>query len=323
MNDLAPRIFVVESDQEGLRVDSFLNQCCADLSRNQIQSALREMTALVDGKPRRKGYRLRAGEEVRFQPRRPPEMAAVAQDVPFGIVYEDDQIVVVDKPVGLVVHPAPGHPDGTLVNGLLHRYGGLADVGHRLRPGIVHRLDRDTSGLLVVALTEHAHRGLAAQLASRTLQRVYLAISWGRWPQDAGTLTGRIGRHPRDRLRMAVLESGGREATTRYQVAEDHGFVQLCRVELATGRTHQIRVHFADHGHPILGDVVYGDDHRVRNVHPADAMCARGVVKLAGRQMLHAVELVLNHPTTGETLNFSAELPLDFRAALDLLRRNH
>jgi 23S rRNA pseudouridine1911/1915/1917 synthase len=220
----------------------------------------------------------------------------------------------------MVVHPAPGHADGTLVNALLYRFRHLADAGHPLRPGIVHRLDRGTSGLLVVALCESVHRDLAAQLKRRTLTRVYQAISWGRWPQDSATLTGNLGRHPRLRQRMAVLKDGGREATTRYRVAEDHGFVQFCRVELGTGRTHQIRVHFAHHGHPVVGDPLYGDDRRALNVHPADATRARALVKVAGRQLLHASELELIHPGTGQTLCLQAEPPGDFNDALAILR---
>jgi 23S rRNA pseudouridine1911/1915/1917 synthase len=321
MSDRQPRVFVVDTTEAGLRLDAYLDRHCADLSRSQIQSALVRTAALVNGKPRPKGFRLRGGEEIRFQPPPAPSPGvATPQAIPLAVVYEDDQIVVIDKPAGMVVHPAPGHPDGTLVNAVLHRFGDVAGVGHRLRPGIVHRLDRDTTGLLVVALTEAAHRHLADQLARRTLRRIYLALSWGCWPHDVGTLEGAIGRHPRDRLRMAVLARGGRDATTHYRVLEDYGFAQLCRVELATGRTHQIRVHFAHHGHPIFGDPLYGDDRRVRNVHPDAAARARAVVKLAGRQLLHAAVLGLEHPTSGAPLEFRAEPPADFRDARDRLR---
>jgi 23S rRNA pseudouridine1911/1915/1917 synthase len=315
------RRFRVEPSQEGLRLDRFLSEQCPDLSRSQIQRALDEGRGRVAGRTRLKSHRLLAGQEVVFRPLRAPALQAMPEDLPLAIVYGDEDLVVIDKPAGLVVHPAPGHATGTLVNALLHHYGPLAAAGDPLRPGIVHRLDRDTSGLLVVALHETSHRALAAQLRARRMRRVYLALSWGCWPSAAGQLRGAIGRHPRRRQRMAVVSSGGRAAETHYQVEEDFGFVQLCRVSLTTGRTHQIRVHFAHHGHPIVGDPVYGDDRRARNVRPVERGEAARLVKLARRQLLHAAELTLVHPRSGLELTFRSPLPPDLAAALSLLRQ--
>jgi 23S rRNA pseudouridine1911/1915/1917 synthase len=202
---------------------------------------------------------------------------------------------------------------------LLHHCRGLAAGGDPLRPGIVHRLDRDTTGLLAVALTDEAHRHLAAQLEDRRMGRTYQALSWGRWKEEEGILTGDIGRHPRFRQKMAVVERGGKPATSRYRVLEDFGFVQLCRVGLETGRTHQIRVHFAHHGHPVVGDPMYGDDRRARGIHNLDRRQADRMVKAAGRQMLHAAALELIHPATGQTLEFEAPTPPDLQAVLTLL----
>ncbi len=308
----------VTGAEAGERLDRILTACQPDLSRNQIQKAFAAGEVLVDGRPRPKSFRPEAGAEVTCV--LPAPLSAAPQDIPLHVVHEDADLLVIDKPVGLVVHPAPGHPDGTLVNALAHRGLDLADTGDPLRPGIVHRLDRDTSGLLVVARTARAHRELAAQLQDRTLGRIYLALSWGRWPQAQGTLTGPIGRHMRDRQRMAVVRRGGREAVTHWEVAEDLGFVQLCRVRLQTGRTHQIRVHFAHHGHPVVGDPVYGDDRRARTVAPADRQAAAAMVRAAGRQMLHAAELHLRHPADGRPLSLSAPLPADFAAVLAGLR---
>ncbi len=314
----APRVFTVAAEDAGARLDLFLAGRCPDLSRSQIQHALEAGLAAVDGRARPKSYRLAAGSTVTLvTPVRPPSQA-VAQDLPLSVVHADADLLVIDKAPGQVVHPAPGHPDGTVVNALLHHCRALA--GPEARPGIVHRLDRDTSGLMAVALTDAALRSLTGQLRRRTLGRTYLALSWGRWPGARGALTGNVGRSPTRRQRMAVLPTGGRSAVTHYEVAEEFDFAQLCRVRLETGRTHQIRVHFAHGGHPIVGDRTYGDDARARNVHPLDRPRALRMVKLAGRQMLHAAELSLVHPTTGEAMRFQAPLPPDMAAVLACLR---
>lgn len=313
------REFLVTAAEAGQRLDAFLGNRCPELSRNRIQGDLAEGRVLVDDRPRPKSFRLKEGTRVRYLPGERPPLVAVAQDIPLKVVYRDDDILIIDKPAGLVVHPAVGNPEGTLVNALLHLCGGLSTGSDPLRPGIVHRLDRDTTGLLAVALNDRAHRHLAAQLRDRRMGRTYLALSWGAWGEDEGILRGDIGRHPRDRRKMAVVAEGGRKSTTGYRVLASFGFVQLCRVKLETGRTHQIRVHFAHHHHPVVGDAVYGDDGRARTVHPLDHATALRLVQTARRQMLHAVRLELEHPVSGETLSFTAPVPEDLALALELL----
>ena len=314
--------FTVADEAAGRRLDAFLAEVCPEHSRNKIQTDLADGRVLVDGNARPKSYRLSAGERVVYRPGEVTPLQAVPQDLPLDIVYRDDDLVIVNKAAGMVVHPAVGHPDGTLVNALLYHLGGLAGGGDPLRPGIVHRLDRDTTGLLVVALNEQAHRRLAEQLKQRTMGRTYLALSWGRWSEPTGTLEGDIGRHPQNRQLMAVLPGRGRAAVTHYTVVEDFGFVQLCRVKLETGRTHQIRVHFTHYHHPIVGDPVYGDDRRVRNIHNLDRQPAKTMLSAAARQMLHAAALHLQHPRTGRDLEFEAPLPPDLSTALAGLRRS-
>jgi len=319
----APVIVIrVAVEEAGQRLDLILARRVPELSRSRIQKAFAAGEVSVDGRPRPKAFRPAAGAEIRLVPPVVPALDAQPEAIPLAIVFEDEHLAVVDKPADLVVHPAPGHTGGTLVNALLYHRGRLPDTGDPLRPGLVHRLDRGTSGLLVVAFTPQAHRSLAEQIKDRSLGRGYLALSWGLWADPAGVLAGRLGRHPRDRQRMAVLAEGGREAVTHYEVLEDLAFVQLCRVRLETGRTHQIRVHFAHHGHPVVGDPLYGDDRRARNVRPLERAAAARLVQAAGRQLLHAAELHLRHPADGRRLEFRAPLPADFAAALSGLRQD-
>lgn len=321
-NKPAKRTFEVEAEEEGVRLDNFLVGRCPDLSRSRIHTDMKEEGVRVDGRERPKGFRLHAGSKIEFTPGIKPEMEAVAQDIPLDIVHQDEHLLVVNKPVGMVVHPAVGHPDGTLVNALLFHCDKLSTEGGPLRPGIVHRLDRDTTGLMAVALNDVAHRHLAGQLEERRMGRTYLAISWGAWKEDPGTLNGDIGRHPRFRQKMAIVTEGGKSATTNYRVLEDFGFVQFCEVKLETGRTHQIRVHFSSKGHPVVGDAMYGDDQRAKGIHNLDRRLADRMVKASGRQMLHANELRLEHPVTGEDMVFSADPPSDMAGVLDLLRES-
>lgn len=316
--------FFVAEDDVGSRLDAFLTDNCPDFSRTRIQNDLANGRVRVQGRERPKGFRLkRAGWLIAYDPSPVQALEAVAQDLPLDIVYRDDDLLILNKAPGMVVHPAPGHPDGTVVNALLHHVGRWRTQGDSLRPGIVHRLDRDTSGLMAVALTERAHTHLADQLKDRRMGRTYLALSWGQWPEDAAVLKGDIGRHPRQRVRMAVVERHGRSATTHYEVLADFGFVQLCRVKLETGRTHQIRVHFAHHHHPVVGDPLYGDDRRVIGVHPLDRVKAQAMVKGAKRQMLHAKRLELTHPATGEEMVFEAPWPADIQEVVTVLREGH
>jgi 23S rRNA pseudouridine1911/1915/1917 synthase len=324
MNDkAAPESrFKVEPDEDGLRLDAFLVSRCPDMSRTRIQADVDAGRARVNGRDRRKGYRIQAGDEVTYSALPLEPLEAVPQDIPLEIVYQDETILVVNKPAGMVVHPAAGHPDGTLVNALMHHCKQLAETGDALRPGIVHRLDKDTTGLLAVALTDVAHRSLSEQLQTRTMGRTYRAVSWGAWKEAEGVLTGDIGRHPVQRHKMAVVEQGGRNATTRFKVLEDFGFVQHCEVALETGRTHQIRVHFALKGHPVVGDHLYGDDKRAKGVHPLDRRKADRLVARAKRQLLHATRLKLVHPASGEEMAFEIPLPSDMEVALTGLRED-
>jgi len=316
------RSFAVGSDDEGQRLDTFLVALCPDISRSRLHEDMKEGRVLVDGRSRPKSFRLRAGGEVVYLPGSRPEMTAVAQDIPLDIIHQDEHLLIVNKAVGMVVHPAVGHPDGTLVNALLHHVKGLDAGGDPLRPGIVHRLDRDTSGLMAVALTDIAHRNLAEQLADRRMGRTYLALSWGSWKNEEDTLTGDIGRNPRFRQKMAIVAQGGKSASSRYRVLENFGFAQLCEVKLDTGRTHQIRVHFAYFGHPVVGDQMYGEDQRAKGIHNLDRSLADRMVKAAQRQMLHAARLSLVHPESGKTMEFEAEPPADMLRVLALLREN-
>jgi 23S rRNA pseudouridine1911/1915/1917 synthase len=313
-----PLVFQVAPEEAETRLDHILAARRPDLSRNRIQRALDAGHATVDGRERPSRYRPRVGSEIVFRPPVAEVVDAVPQDIPLTVIYEDADLAVLDKPAGMVCHPAPGHPDGTLVNALLHRYRGLP--GEPVRAGLVHRLDRFTTGLLVVARTEAAHRDLSEQLRNRRLGRRYSALSWGQWDESTGRLEGALGRHPHQRLKMAVLERGGRPAFTRYEVVEDFGFMQYCDVELETGRTHQIRVHFAHWHHPVVGDPLYGDDQRAVQVHPLDMQVARAVTRVADRQLLHASALRLRHPVSGEELSFASPLPGDFADCLRLLR---
>ncbi|MBA4378723.1 MAG: RNA pseudouridine synthase [Gemmatimonas sp.] len=320
MTDAAqPRLsFTVTPQEANSRLDLLLTERMPETSRSRIQRALAEGAATVDGRPRPSNYRVHAGSLVEFTRPAPPAPYLGAQDIPLNVVHCDEHLVVIDKPAGMVVHPAPGHRSGTLVNALLHRFGDLP--GDSARAGLVHRLDKDTSGLLAVARTELAHRGLSAQLRDRTLGRIYAVVSWGQWDDREGLIAEPIGRHPHRRRMMAVVP-GGRPAGTRYRVVEDFGFVQHCDAELQTGRTHQIRVHFAHGHHPVVGDPLYGDDARERLVHPLDRHAAQAMVARAGRQMLHARELRLRHPATDEPLVFTSALPDDLAAVLGILRR--
>ena len=267
---------------------------------------------LVDGRPAKKSEAVAPGRvvEVRVPPPAPSE--ALAEDIPVEIVHEDRELVVVNKQAGLVVHPAPGHPAGTLVNALLHHVGDLAGIGGTLRPGIVHRLDRDTSGLMVVAKTDRAHQALSDALRERRVKRVYLAALWGTLPEERAVVDRPIGRHPRDRKRMAVVV-GGRPARTRLRHLEEWLAASLCEAVLDTGRTHQIRVHAASIGHAVVGDEVYGEG-RERGFGGAARRWAAELAARTPRQFLHAHRLEFDHPVTGESLAFRAPLPGDLAA---------
>ena len=307
------RLLEVEAEPLAARLDAWLAVRLPELSRSRAAALIEAGRVLVNGKPARKSHRPEAGQvvEVEIPPVEPSEVRAEA--LPLVIVYEDSDLVVLDKPAGIVVHPAPGHASGTLVNALLFHVGGLSGIGGVRRPGIVHRLDKDTSGLMLVAKNDGAHRQLSVALKARAIRRRYLAAVWGHLREDDVVVEAPIGRAAGDRKRMAVTP-GGRPARTRLHRLERWKAADLLRAELDTGRTHQIRVHLAWIGHPVVGDAVYGRG-RESGMGGSAASWTRGLAQLVPRQFLHATELELAHPRTGERLHFESPLPADLAAA--------
>ena len=293
------------ADREGERADQLLARSVEGLTRSAAQHLLEEGRVLRGGKALKKNDRLQPGDVLTLCIPDPSPVEILPQEIPLDVVYEDADVIVVNKPVGLVVHPAPGHPDGTLVNALLHHCGdSLSGINGELRPGIVHRIDRDTSGLIIAAKNDAAHLALAAQLEDHSLARVYECVVQGNLRDDEGTVDAPIGRHPVDRKRMAVV-ANGRRAVTHYTVLARYNGYTYARCRLETGRTHQIRVHMAHTGHPLVGDTVYG---------------GKAVKGLAG-QCLHARKLTFVHPRTGETVTVECPLPDWFSAILNKLER--
>ena len=308
----------VDEAASGMRLDAFLSrgdESFPALSRSAAAKLIAEGNVTLNGKPADKNDRLNPGDEIQLTLPEPEPIDAAPEDIPLDIVYEDQDLLVVNKPSGMVVHPAPGNPSGTLVNALLyHCRGELSGINGALRPGIVHRIDKQTSGLLVVAKTDEAHKKLAAELEGHHITREYHALVQGGFVNDTGTIDLPIGRHPVDRKRMAVIRDGhtSRPAVTHYTVTERFGDVTYLVLQLETGRTHQIRVHLSSIGHPLLGDTTYGG---------GKTAFERKHEKLLDGQCLHAARLTFTHPRTGETMTFSCPLPPDFEALLGILRR--
>ena len=300
-------ILTAETSAAGERLDRYLAGAVEGLTRSAAAKLLEEGQVTLGGKPLGKNYRLQGGEVLTVSLPEPEPAEALPQNIPLDVVYEDADLIVINKPVGLVVHPAPGHPDGTLVNALLfHCAGSLSGVGGALRPGIVHRIDRDTSGLMVAAKNDFAHLSLSAQLQDHSLRRTYEAVVVGNVREDRGTVDAPIGRHPTDRKKMAVTDKNSRPAITHYEVLRRYPGYTYLRCQLETGRTHQIRVHMAYIGHPLYGDTVYG--------------AKKGAADMTG-QCLHAVALDLTHPRTGERMHFTCPLPEEFTRLLQKLER--
>ena len=299
----------------GTRLDAFVS-ASGELTRSAAARLIEEGAITVGGRAVAKNYKLRTGETVDILMPEPVPTEAEAEDIPLDVVFEDEDIIVINKPTGMVVHPAAGNETGTLVNALLHHCAGsLSGIGGVVRPGIVHRIDKDTSGLLVAAKNDAAHNSLAEQLKTHEVGRVYYALVIGNLREDKGTVNAPIGRHPRDRKKMAVLSAGegtARDAVTHYEVLERFRGYCLVRCVLETGRTHQIRVHMAHLGHPLVGDVTYGGG---KTKFEAANKC------LISGQCLHAKELKLTHPRTGARMHFSCPLPPEMETLIEKMRK--
>jgi 23S rRNA pseudouridine1911/1915/1917 synthase len=311
------RIELLAGDEAGDRLDTWL-AARLDISRSRAAQLIEEGRVTLNGAVPKKRDRPVPGDRVQvvIPPPEPSHLAPEA--IPLTIVHQDDDLLVIDKPAGLVVHPAPGNPSGTLVNALLHAVGDLSGIGGVLRPGIVHRLDKDTSGLMVVAKHDEAHRTLSAELKARGIKRAYLAAAWGHLPKDEIGVDAPIGRHPTERKRMAVV-ADGRPARTRFFRVERWRAADLVRAELETGRTHQIRVHLLHIGHPVVGDRTYAPE-RHRGFGGPERAWAAGLARRVPRQFLHATELRFTHPRTGDEMRFDSPLPPDLAAAAEWAR---
>lgn len=295
--------FYCEKEDSGKRLDSFLSLVMEDISRNRIQRLISEGNVLSGGKVAEKSYKIKYGDVVSVIVPEAKEAEISAEDIALDVIYEDGDVIVINKPQGMVVHPAPGHYSGTLVNALMYRCKGeLSGINGVTRPGIVHRIDRDTSGVIVAAKNDLAHNSLAAQLAEHSMTRVYKGIVYNSFKEEEGTVDAELGRSPRDRKKMAVLKQGGRRAVTHYRVMENLGKFAYAEFRLETGRTHQIRVHMSYIGHPLLGDRVYGP--------PKCPFNLKG-------QALHAEVLGFIHPKSNEYMEFSVPLPEYFTKLLD------
>ena len=309
--------FLVHSQDSSKRLDVFLSQKDPALSRSQIKKLIETGKVQIEGRKAKAGLRLRENEVVTLTIPEPRRLEAEAEAIPLKVLYEDRHLIVVDKPAGLVVHPAAGNYSGTLVNALLHRCPDLAGIGGVLRPGIVHRLDKDTSGVLVVAKDDMAHRSLSDQFRKHTAERNYVGIVFGQLSEE-GQVDTPVGRHPTHRKKMSARPRKGREARTYWRVLERFRSFNLAEFRLQTGRTHQVRVHLSSIGHPILGDPLYGGRKRLASVEPLPLR--QGLQRLK-RQALHAASLGFVHPLTGDVLKFSSPLPEDIQEAIALLRR--
>jgi 23S rRNA pseudouridine1911/1915/1917 synthase len=298
--------FNIEENEVGKRLDAFLADELENQSRSAVQRLIDSGNIKVNDKNITKNYKLRVGDAISVDIPEPEELTIEAENIPLDILYEDSDLIVINKPQGMVVHPAPGHYTGTLVNALMYHCGDeLSGINGVMRPGIVHRIDKDTSVVLVVAKSDAAHRGLTAQLAEHSMKRIYNAIVYNSFNEDEGTVDKPIARSQNDRKKMAVVMHGGRNAVTHYRVLERLGKFNLMEFKLETGRTHQIRVHMANIGHPLLGDEVYGPK--------------KSPFNLKG-QVLHAKSLGFVHPTKNEYMEFETELPEYFENLIKILR---
>jgi 23S rRNA pseudouridine1911/1915/1917 synthase len=308
--------YIVGRDEEGLRLDVFLSRKAATLSRSQAKRLIEDGEARVDGKAVRVSHRLRTGETVCL--RKPPPIPSeiVPEEIPLNILYEDEALIVIDKPAGMVVHPAAGNFQGTLVNALQFHCRILSGIGGVMRPGIVHRLDKGTSGLMVAAKSDEAHRHLTEQFTKRLVSKHYTALVHGNVREDEGVVDAPVGRHPVERKKMSTKSRRGKAALTRWKVLERFGGFTLLEAKIETGRTHQIRVHLSAMGHPVVGDSVYGGSKRA-----IETPALRAGLKKLNRQALHASRLSFIHPVTGQEMSFLSPLPADIAGVCEYLRQ--
>lgn len=298
----------VEKERDNTRIDKFLNEQMADISRSYIQKLIKDDLVTVDLRPVKANYKVKEGDRVEVTLPEPVSLDIEPENIPLDIIYEDEDVLLVNKPKDMVVHPSAGHMDGTLVNALLyHCKDSLSSINGVMRPGIVHRIDKDTTGLLIICKNDKAHNCIAEQLKVHSITRRYHAIVWNNLSEDEGKIDAPIGRHQIDRKRMAVNYKNGKSAVTHYKVLERFGKYTYIECTLETGRTHQIRVHMTSIGHPLIGDTVYGSD--------------RQPFKTQG-QVLHAKVFGFVHPTTGKYMEFETPLPEYFEAILEKLRKN-
>lgn len=302
-----------------MRLDLFICRELAGESRVTVQRLIEAGNVLVDGKTARPSLKLKGDECIRVEI--PPPLPAEPQPeaIPLEVLYEDSDLIVINKPAGMVVHPGAGNSTGTLVNALLAHCSDLSGIGGELRPGIVHRLDKDTSGVLVAAKNDHAHQSLSNQFSVHSVKRIYLALVYGSPREDGGRIEGIIGRHPTERVRLSGKARSGKHAVTRWRVKERYGRVSLVELRLETGRTHQIRVHLSEAGFPLLGDPLYPDGGRFNNLTDPQL---RKLITALGRQALHARTLGFIHPATGEFMEFTTEPPEDMAIVIDYLRKS-
>ncbi len=317
--------FTAGESQKPLRVDKFLMNFIENATRSKIQQNIKNGAVWVNGEVVKSNHKVKAGDQVRVLLEHPPhENLLIAEDIPLNIIYEDDHLVIVDKPAGMVVHPGHGNYTGTLINALIHHFENLPNNSSD-RPGLVHRIDKDTSGLLVIAKTEHAMAHLSEQFANKTSEREYIAIVWGSFDEKHGTVEGNIGRHPKNRLQNTVWSGDdadkGKPAVTHYEVIEDLGYVTLVKCKLETGRTHQIRVHMKHIGHTLFNDERYGGDNILKGTNFTKyKQFVDNCFKILPRQALHARTLGFEHPYTGERLYFESPVPEDMVQCIEKWR---
>lgn len=312
--DDAIRTFIADREDEGSRLDAFLALHIEDWSRARLQHLIEDQDVVVNGKTAKSSYRLHAGDEIEVELVAAPTTSFAPENIPLDVIYEDRDLIVVNKPAGLIVHPAAGNQSGTLANALAYHFDQLSTTAGAIRPGIVHRIDKDTSGLLVIAKTETAHENLADQFRTREVFKSYVALVHGIVETDVGRIEQPLARDPRNRTRMAVVR-GGRGALSLYRVRRRYDRFTLVDVEIKTGRTHQIRVHLSSLKHPVVGDQVYGGG-RDKTVRDPELKAA---IRKLGRHFLHAEQLGLRHPATGESLRFNVPVPDDLQQLLNIM----